>query len=313
MSYIKPPLGIRGTQLSKGSGVGQGGGGSLPTVSEIKAQVLSEGAGGNAPVIDSSGPSTRSNPLFRNGVSQIGSSPSSYSEFLGRMHACMMDNKISRATTERSLENACRECDLPPIEVEVGHLDKLLPFIEKTVGMMVERDDLLNVLGELRLLGRIAASETRDNASGDVDLIPSNGIAAGAESGNGVSIEINLNEDILAARSSAMDYALEIGFGKMEAPKVANIVSELARNIIAHAGLGTIELVKIDNGVRIIASDSGPGIEDVDRVLAEGKGKSSGGGLKRAKRLADAGTFDIKTAKGEGTTVTATKTKMFRK
>ncbi|HYD47432.1 MAG TPA: ATP-binding protein, partial [Terriglobales bacterium] len=57
-------------------------------------------------------------------------------------------------------------------------------------------------------------------------------------------------------------------------------------------------------GLRLTFEDRGPGIADVDRAMKDGftSGSGLGLGLGGAKRLSDE--FYIKTALGEGTTVT---------
>ena len=59
--------------------------------------------------------------------------------------------------------------------------------------------------------------------------------------------------------------------------------------------------------MRVVASDHGPGIADLERALTDGytTGGGLGLGLPGARRLVDE--FDIKTAPGEGTTVTLIK------
>jgi len=66
-------------------------------------------------------------------------------------------------------------------------------------------------------------------------------------------------------------------------------------------------VVKDDNGregIKVIARDQGPGIENLDLALQDGytSGGGLGLGLPGARRLVD--DFDIQTAPGQGTTVT---------
>ena len=57
-------------------------------------------------------------------------------------------------------------------------------------------------------------------------------------------------------------------------------------------------------GIRVVASDQGPGIENLDLALQDGytSGSGLGLGLPGARRLVD--DFDIETAPGQGTKVT---------
>jgi serine/threonine-protein kinase RsbT len=80
-------------------------------------------------------------------------------------------------------------------------------------------------------------------------------------------------------------------------------ISEVARNIVLYAGQGQIEIATVKRGIEIVARDRGPGIANLDQVLA-GNYKSRMGmglGLRGVKKIADQ--FDIQTAPGRGTTV----------
>ena len=60
-------------------------------------------------------------------------------------------------------------------------------------------------------------------------------------------------------------------------------------------------------GIKVIAQDKGPGIEDVDRVLAGGytTSKGLGMGISGSKKIMDE--FEIQSVVGAGTTIKATK------
>jgi serine/threonine-protein kinase RsbT len=68
---------------------------------------------------------------------------------------------------------------------------------------------------------------------------------------------------------------------------------------------------RVDNGrragIRIVFTDHGPGIPDLDLALTDGytTGGGLGLGLSGARRLVDE--FDIETKVGEGTSITVTK------
>jgi serine/threonine-protein kinase RsbT len=104
--------------------------------------------------------------------------------------------------------------------------------------------------------------------------------------------------------------ALKMGFSMPDATKIAVVVSELARNITLYAESGTITLIPQNSqrkGIKVIAQDKGPGIEDVERVLAGGytTSRGLGMGLSGSKRIMDE--FEIQTAVGAGTTIKAVK------
>ncbi|MFJ7367719.1 anti-sigma regulatory factor [Peribacillus frigoritolerans] len=121
-----------------------------------------------------------------------------------------------------------------------------------------------------------------------------------------------INEwDIVAARQLGRNVAKELGFGTVDQARITTAISELARNIYLYAGQGSVSIEKLNkngkSGLKIIAEDQGPGIEDIRRVMEDGYTTSGGlgAGLPGAKRLMD--DFDIESIPGEGTKIIATK------
>jgi len=105
--------------------------------------------------------------------------------------------------------------------------------------------------------------------------------------------------------------AKDAGFSQIAVQQLATVTSELARNILKYAGRGQIKLEHLEQngrqGFRIIASDRGPGIEDIERAMAEhySSGGTLGLGLSGAKRMVD--DFIVTSQPGEGTRVEALK------
>ena len=123
-------------------------------------------------------------------------------------------------------------------------------------------------------------------------------------------ISIRADADIVTARQAARELASRLGFSRTDLTLIATAVSEVARNIVRFAGKGelVIELVEGSRkGVRVVASDHGPGIDDVDKALTDGYSTYSGLGLglPGARRLMDE--FELVSEVGTGTTVTMTK------
>ncbi|MFE4814464.1 anti-sigma regulatory factor [Peribacillus simplex] len=121
-----------------------------------------------------------------------------------------------------------------------------------------------------------------------------------------------INEwDIVAARQLGRNVAKELGFGTVDQARITTAISELARNIYLYAGQGSVSIEKLNingkSGLKIVAEDQGPGIEDIRRVMEDGYTTSGGlgAGLPGAKRLMD--DFDIESIPGEGTKIIATK------
>ena len=121
-----------------------------------------------------------------------------------------------------------------------------------------------------------------------------------------------INEwDIVAARQLGRNVAKELGFGTVDQARITTAISELARNIYLYAGQGSVSIEKLNingkSGLKIIAEDQGPGIEDIRRVMEDGYTTSGGlgAGLPGAKRLMD--DFEIDSIPGEGTKIITTK------
>jgi serine/threonine-protein kinase RsbT len=121
---------------------------------------------------------------------------------------------------------------------------------------------------------------------------------------------INSLVDVVRARRRGLEMAQEMGFPLAEATKIAVVISELGRNIERYVGQGSITVtahVGEEKYILILAQDRGPGILDVDRVLAGGYSTSGGLGLgvSGSKRLMDK--FDIQSIAGVGTIIKAIK------
>ena len=129
--------------------------------------------------------------------------------------------------------------------------------------------------------------------------------------GDETRVAIERDADLVPARAEARALARKLGFSRTDATLIATAVSEIARNIVVHAGEGELELRGIDEGDRcalvVVARDEGPGIPDVRGALEDGQGWGSGLGLglPGARRLMDE--FELHSEVGRGTTVRMTK------
>lgn len=124
-------------------------------------------------------------------------------------------------------------------------------------------------------------------------------------------VKISNEWDIVAVRQLGRNAAKELGFGVVDQARITTAISELARNIFLYAGEGKIwiekEILDEKKGIKIIAQDQGPGIEDIRKVMQDGYSTSGGlgAGLPGVKRLMD--DFNIESKPGKGTLVTAVK------
>ncbi|MBE1555201.1 anti-sigma regulatory factor [Sporosarcina limicola] len=125
------------------------------------------------------------------------------------------------------------------------------------------------------------------------------------------SVDIYTEWDIVAARQLGRNEAKKTGFGTVDQARITTAISELARNIYLYAGKGKIEIERFSEnglyGITIIASDEGPGIPDIRKVMEDGFSTSGGlgAGMPGVKRLMDE--FKVHTESGVGTNITITK------
>lgn len=111
------------------------------------------------------------------------------------------------------------------------------------------------------------------------------------------------------ARRLALHCAERSGLSEIERGAIAIAVTELATNIVNHAGSGTIvcELMvqNGNSGLRVLALDKGPGIADLGQALEDGYSTSgtAGNGLGAVRRLSTQ--FEVYTLAQRGTCVLA--------
>lgn len=107
--------------------------------------------------------------------------------------------------------------------------------------------------------------------------------------------------------------AVELGFGLVDQTKIVTAASEIARNTVDHGGGGEVLLEGLSEngrrGIRLVFTDKGPGIEDINQALKDGftTGGGLGLGLGGARRLSSE--FSIESRSGEGTRITLTRWK----
>jgi serine/threonine-protein kinase RsbT len=136
-------------------------------------------------------------------------------------------------------------------------------------------------------------------------------MTAGEPSGPVQVQEIVTDDDVVRVRQLVRAAAVATKLTLVDQTKLVTAASELARNTLIHGGGGRAEVQTVKNGIRlgirIMFTDEGPGIPDVDRALTDGysTGGGLGLGLSGARRLMDE--FELRTSVGAGTVVTAVK------
>jgi serine/threonine-protein kinase RsbT len=124
-------------------------------------------------------------------------------------------------------------------------------------------------------------------------------------------LEVTSDQDVVRVRQLVRTIAVSVKLSLVDQTKLVTAASELARNTLVYGGGGTVEVDRVENGrrtgIRIVFTDRGPGIADLDLALTDGytTGGGLGLGLSGARRLVDE--FDIETAVGQGTSITVTK------
>ena len=111
----------------------------------------------------------------------------------------------------------------------------------------------------------------------------------------------------MRVRQAAREAAVAQGFSLVDQTKLVTAASELARNTLDYGLGGEVEIARLNEpprrGVRLVFSDKGPGIADIEQALKDGftSGGGLGLGLSGAKRLSN--NFSIVSKVGEGTQV----------
>jgi serine/threonine-protein kinase RsbT len=189
---------------------------------------------------------------------------------------------MSGVNAHSILGNAVRQALLSPEQLHPRDIETLVPRLDRGIRLFVE------VPRQQQLWAEIEALSGRRET-------PSH------------TVSIRSEQDISQARVLAKAMCENARAKSFVTQKVATVVSELARNIVSYTQGGAIELVMAEGGqarILIRATDSGPGISNIDEVLS-GRYKSSTGlgkGLVGVKRLADR--FNIRTSKS-GTQIEA--------
>jgi serine/threonine-protein kinase RsbT len=122
-----------------------------------------------------------------------------------------------------------------------------------------------------------------------------------------IRVAIRTDADVVTARQEARTMGSRLGFSSTDLTLLATAISEVARNITTYAGEGEVLLRVLDEdgrqGIEVLATDDGPGIDDVELAMQDGytTGNGLGLGLPGTRRLVDE--FSLQTTPGAGTTV----------
>lgn len=121
------------------------------------------------------------------------------------------------------------------------------------------------------------------------------------------TVDIRSQQDVVLARRRARQLAEILGLDTQDQSRFATAVSEIARNAFEYAGRGTVDFLldgsNSPNMVLARVTDNGPGISNLEAVLAGSFQSQTGMGLgiTGARRLTDH--FEITSSSREGTVV----------
>lgn len=124
-------------------------------------------------------------------------------------------------------------------------------------------------------------------------------------------LRLNDDSDVSLARQRAREAGHSVGLSVTDIEALATAVSEIARNVVVHAGRGEL-LFQVTRwperpALVVTARDDGPGIADIEQAMRDGysTGPGLGLGLPGARSLVDE--LDISSQPGAGTIVTLKK------
>jgi anti-sigma regulatory factor (Ser/Thr protein kinase) len=132
-------------------------------------------------------------------------------------------------------------------------------------------------------------------------------------SGTQVSVAVADASAVGECRRSAQALAEGYGFDDLSTGRISIIATEIATNILRHAGTGTVLIQMLDDTVEpeleILGIDRGPGMTNIDNCMRDGfsTGGSAGNGLGAVARLSM--TFDVFSAPGQGTVLLSRSTR----
>jgi serine/threonine-protein kinase RsbT len=116
-------------------------------------------------------------------------------------------------------------------------------------------------------------------------------------------------ENVILARQLVRSMAADMTFSLADQTRLATAVSELTRNALQYANAGEIRIDAVSRGdwkkgLKIVVTDKGPGIDDIEKAMTMGftTSKGLGAGLPGTRQLVDE--FDIRSSPGNNTTVT---------
>ena len=123
------------------------------------------------------------------------------------------------------------------------------------------------------------------------------------------AVRVEDSSQVAEARRTALTMAGELGFGEVAAGRVAIVATELATNLLKHAGSGEILVGAFDDGegagLECIALDRGPGLANRDAAMRDGHSSAGSPGTGLGAIVRQSQEVDIYSQPGVGVAVLA--------
>ena len=128
-----------------------------------------------------------------------------------------------------------------------------------------------------------------------------------------ITVALRRENDLLFARQRARQIAQLLGFSTGDSTRITTALAEIARNALQYGGGGTVSFFIEDeqHGLQSLAvqvTDKGPGIQEMDTILAGQYGSQTGMGVGITGSRALMDRFNIETSADAGTIVRMAKT-----
>lgn len=158
----------------------------------------------------------------------------------------VLSRYMSRIHAEMTLRRAIDKVGIDQRLEDIGAYPRLAAALETSLRLFTTESEVGTAVGELREV-----------------LTPDQPTA--------ITVDLRSEADMSLARQAARNLAEKMGARSFDAQKFTTAVSELARNIVMYAGRGHLELVPLADGMRglrVLAVDNGPGIPNLEEILA---------------------------------------------
>lgn len=204
---------------------------------------------------------------------------------INRAHSkvvAVLSTYVSRLNAEGALGAALRRRGISSSDMRLDHVPQLVPDLQRAM-------KLFGSVDPIRLRDELLSLTSH---KGRVTLPPPAAQPAVRR------VEIRSEDDIVVVRRETRELCESLGAGSFATQRVATVVAELARNIVAYTPGGTIELESNAKDKRVVcirARDRGRGIPNLQEIMS-GRYRSATGlglGLLGTKRLSES--FTIKT------------------